>query len=364
MQPDAEQTAEGPKDAQPTEDPETTVPVKEKKKRTGLYAAVAAVCGIALAGGIAWGAAVLSAPAEPEQEAVAAEQTVQKQLKLKVNAEGWGDASTPVIAHIVSTDKSVDTYHAFKAGEEASLDLAEGAYQVFYVSPINSDGSIYNVTGPFTIEAGDNVHESTFERIPADQVTQEQLDAVMAGIKDAVSKGDDTCKGDAGTAIVDKAAQNAAAAPNADKAKIEQEAAAAKEQAADNKPASSNDSGNSGSSSNDNASSGNSGSSASSGGSSSGGGSEPSKPAAHTHDWVYHDAQYKTVTKPVYSSKIVCSCSKIFNDTDEWNVHNEAIMLSGNRGHNYSSEKIQTGTTSEQVLVSGAYYSCSCGATK
>ena len=65
--------------------------------------------------------------------------------------------------------------------------------------------------------------------MPADQVTQADIDEVMDKISEAVSKGDSTLAGDAGRDLVDKAAANAANAPAADKSKVEEKAEGAKD---------------------------------------------------------------------------------------------------------------------------------------
>lgn len=104
-----------------------------------------------------------------------------------------------------------------------------------------------------------------------------------------------------------------------------------------------------------------SGSSSSSGG---GGGSDrsdsvsrPSEPA-HEHSWTHHPAAYQD--NPVYAERIVCSCGQVFSTQGAWSDHDSSLGF-GN-SHSYSVRRVQVGT--EQVLVSGEYWSCSCGATK
>lgn len=102
--------------------------------------------------------------------------------------------------------------------------------------------------------------------------------------------------------------------------------------------------------------SGNSGSSGSSGTA-----AEPSTPPAHEHSWTHHPAEY--VDEPVYAARIVCSCGQVFSTQGEWSAHNKALVLQDPAsGHSYSVRDVQVGT--EKVLVSGEYWTCSCGATK
>lgn len=81
----------------------------------------------------------------------------------------------------------------------------------------------------------------------------------------------------------------------------------------------------------------------------------------HAHNWTYHEATYEN--KPVYAARVVCSCGQVFSTQGEWSAHNKALVLQDPAsGHSYSVRDVQVG--SDSVLVSAAYYSCSCGATK
>ena len=101
-----------------------------------------------------------------------------------------------------------------------------------------------------------------------------------------------------------------------------------------------------------------SGSSAEGSGASSG--VEPSAPS-HEHSWTHHPAEYQD--NPVYAERIVCSCGQTFSSQGLWSAHNkELVYADPESGHSYSVRRVQVGT--EQVLVAGEYWSCSCGATK
>lgn len=157
------------------------------------------------------------------------DKVVKSVLHLNVTADkGWDKDSTPAIAHIVSDDKKVDFYHAVspdKSGKAGSseVELKEGKYTVEFVSPLNKDGSAYEIydTGKkqeVAIDAdseNDNTIECPMKQIPADKVTDEMVKDIVAKTKDAVEGGDETLKGDAGKAVLENLEKNVAANPNA-----------------------------------------------------------------------------------------------------------------------------------------------------
>ena len=226
-------------------------------------------------------------------------------VTLNVTADhGWDENSTPAIAHIEGND--VDFYHAVTPDAEgnkgtSTVALAEGNYTVSFVSPVNSDGSafdIYDTGAPvdITVDADAKTAPAVncpMAQIPADKVTDEMLANIVNKTKDAIENGDETLKGNAGTNILDKLDGNVAKNPNTSD-KTKQEATDADKDVDVNKepaqttPSAKNDNAkadsNAGSKPSDNGSS-NSGSN-NSGNSSS---SQPSKPA-HTHTWVNHTA--------------------------------------------------------------------------
>lgn len=226
-------------------------------------------------------------------------------VTLNVTADhGWDENSTPAIAHIEGND--VDFYHAVTPDAEgnkgtSTVELAEGDYTVSFVSPVNSDGSafdIYDTGAPvdITVDADAKTAPAVncpMAQIPADKVTDDMLADIVNKTKDAIENGDETLKGNAGTSILDKLDGNVAKNPNASD-KTKQEATDADKDVDVNKepaqttPSAKNDNAkadsNAGSKPSDNGSS-NSGSNNSSNSSS----SQPSKPA-HTHTWVNHTA--------------------------------------------------------------------------
>ena len=116
--------------------------------------------------------------------------------------EGWNQSSTPAIAHIVSKDKTgePDFYHAVSPEEEGQkgasvVELAEGTYTIEWISPVNEDGSVYEIEQnpqDYTVKAdseGNSGINCIMKRIPADQVTEEMIRDIGNKTKAAVEKG-------------------------------------------------------------------------------------------------------------------------------------------------------------------------------
>ena len=190
--------------------------------------AAAVVVAIVVAIAVASGAFATSGQ-QPEQQEP---RTVD--VTLSVTADhGWDENSTPAIAHIEGDD--VDFYHAVTPDADgnkgtSTVELAEGDYTVSFVSPVNSDGSafdIYDTGAPvdITVDADAKTAPAVncpMVQIPADKVTDDMLADIVNKTKDAIEKGDETLKGDAGTGILDKLDGNVAKNPNAsDKTKQE-----------------------------------------------------------------------------------------------------------------------------------------------
>lgn len=267
---------------------------------------VAIVVAIAVASG-----AFATSEQQPEQQE---SRTVD--VTLNVTADnGWDENSTPAIAHIEGND--VDFYHAVTPDAEgnkgtSTVALAEGDYTVSFVSPVNSDGSafdIYDTGAPvdITVDADAKTAPAVncpMAQIPADKVTDDMLADIVDKTKDAIKKGDETLKGDAGTGILDKLDGNVAKNPNASD-KTKQEATDAdKDVDVNDKPAQTTPSAKADGNKADNNKS-NAGSQSSSNGSSTSSGSSndssnrPSAPA-HSHSWKDHIA-----TKQVWIPNIV-----------------------------------------------------------
>lgn len=352
---------------------------------------VAIVVAIAVASG-----AFATSEQQPEQQE---SRTVD--VTLSVTADhGWDENSTPAIAHIEGND--VDFYHAVTPDAEgnkgtSTVALAEGDYTVSFVSPVNSDGSafdIYDTGAPvdITVDADAKTAPAVncpMAQIPADKVTDDMLADIVNKTKDAIKKGDETLKGDAGTGILDKLDGNVAKNPNASD-KTKQEATDAdKDVDVNDKPAqttpSAKDDGNKADS--------NAGSQPSNAGSSNAGSSsskpsqssQPSKPA-HTHTWVNHTAtrdvwvsnwvdvpdygtqQVQTGTRFVFSEDGYVTTS--YNDAT---AHAVALIKQGYVGNYhteavYETQTVQTGSHKEDhgSYTTESYvdyvYCSSCGA--
>lgn len=357
-------------------------------------AAIAAAVVVAIA---AASGAFATSEQQPEQQE---SRTVD--VTLNVTADhGWDENSTPAIAHIEGND--VDFYHAVTPDADgnkgtSTVELAEGDYTVSFVSPVNSDGSafdIYDTGAPvdITVDADAKTAPAVncpMVQIPADKVTDDMLADIVNKTKDAIEKGDETLKGDAGTGILDKLDGNVAKNPNASD-KTKQEATDAdKDVDVNDKPAQTTPSAkNDG---NDKADS-NAGSQPSNNGSSNAGSasskpsqsSQPSKPA-HTHTWVNHTATRQVwvsnwVDVPDYGTQQVQTGTRfVFSEdgyvTTSYNdatAHAVALIKQGYVGNYhteaiYENQTVQTGSHKEDhgSYTTESYvdyvYCSSCGA--
>ena len=326
-------------------------------------------------------------------------------VTLNVTADhGWDENSTPAIAHIEGND--VDFYHAVTPDADgnkgtSTVELAEGDYTVSFVSPVNSDGSafdIYDTGAPvdITVDADAKTAPAVncpMAQIPADKVTDDMLADIIDKTKDAIEKGDETLKGDAGTGILDKLDGNVAKNPNASD-KTKQEATDAdkdvdvNDKPAQTTPSAKNDDNakadsNAGSqpSNNGSSNSGNAGSASSKPSQS----SQPSKPA-HTHTWVNHTATRQVwvsnwVDVPDYGTQQVQTGTRFVFSEDGYTTtslsdakaHAVALVKQSYVGNYhteavYETQRVQTGSHKEdhgsyttETYVDYVYCS-SCGA--
>lgn len=330
-------------------------------------------------------------------------------LVLNVTADtGWDANSTPAIAHITSDE--VDFYHAVSPDADgnkgtSTVTLEEGDYTVDFISPVNSDGSAYELfdtgeaqTVTVDADATDTLSVTCeMTRIPADKVTDEMLKGIVDQTKDAVENGDETLKGDAGKDILDKLEGNVANNPNASDETKQEATDADKEVDVDSKPEAttpSDNNGNTGDKGNANSNSGsnagNSGSSNDGSGTSSkpsgGSSSQPSAPA-HSHSWKDHTATKQVwvsniVTVPDYETQQVFShylyvfSADGYSTTDINAVKAHSVELakqglSTNYSNvpQYTEQTVQVGSHTEdhghyetQTYVDYQY--CDCGATR
>ena len=367
---------------------------KQGKRRKAIAAGIAAVAVVACIG-----AGVAVASQQPQtvdgaQSEQAAGQNgaaaTASTLEAAITAENWTDDSSAFIAHVYGTDSdgnAVDTYHAFTASGGKDMAIAQGSYTLEWVPAINSDGSIYRTPEATSLEAtsGAVKADQAFEQVPADQVTADDLNAILDKVTAAVEKGDSSLSGDAGKTVVDKAVSNASANANADKEAVEakkqvadsvaaakaegKDASAAKQEAQQKAPASvTQTSGTETVSANSS-----SNSVTSSTGESSPSGSSGSSEQSHQHTWVaqteHHNAQYETVHhNAVYKDVQVCSDCGAINPSDS-HIYEHMLASEDAYGGTYGKRIKVQDAYDEKVLVKAAYdettYHCStCGATK
>lgn len=359
----------------------------------------------AIAAAIVVAVAVVSGAFATSEQQPEQQESRTVDVALNVTADnGWDENSTPAIAHIEGND--VDFYHAVTPDADgnkgtSTVELAEGDYTVSFVSPVNSDGSafdIYDTGAPvdITVDADAKTAPAVncpMAQIPADKVTDDMLADIVNKTKDAIKKGDETLKGDAGTGILDKLDGNVAKNPNASD-KTKQEATDAdkdvdvNDKPAQTTPSAKNDNNakadsNAGSQSSSNGSSnaGNSGSSSSKPSQS----SQPSKPA-HTHTWVNHTATRNVwvsnwVDVPDYGTQQVAVGTKFIfaydgyttTDINDAKAHAVALIKQGlpenyRNETVYETQQVQIGSHKEdhgsyttETYVNYVYCS-SCGA--
>lgn len=263
------------------------------------------------------------------------------------------------------------------------ISSKEGEYEVSFISPVDKDGSIYEVpkTAKVKSEAEDKDGKDTGDELPfefkpiaADKTDADALNAIVKSVGDAVKKGDETLTGANGTKVIELVKENAKANPNADKEKVEEESQKAEDSNKDNgetKP------GNAGGDGNNNAGGesgangqnqgGDGGGSSNSGNSSNDGGSQ------HVHNWVtqtiHHNAQYQTIHhEAVYDYRSICNgCGA--DITGNVDAHMQDALLNGNTacGAYHTENVLVSQAWDETVEISPAWdeivYICSsCGA--
>lgn len=204
--------------------------------------------------------------------------------------------------------------------------------------PVASDGSTYALpaeseTLTITGSGEEVVLEIKLERMAAEDMTKEQLEAVAGELEEAG-------RADAAAA----AREHAAGAPS-----VAGSADAVKKDPAPSAPSSGN-AGNSGAASDP----------------------EPSK-SAHTHDWIAQTEQKWVVgqaawDEPVWKDTCVCACGAKFSSLSGWDAHIKELGR-GASGHSYRVESTQTGTIHHDEVghyetVTVGYVCSGCGATK
>lgn len=359
----------------------------EFDKKKAVMAGLGGLLAIALIGGGVWYAA--SQKPEPKEPTPIEQTEKQEQhvIQLGAKADGWVKGeSSPVIAHIVNKEEKVDYYHAYDANEPHALDVpAEGEYEVSFISPVDKDGSIYEVpkTAKVKSEAEDKDGKDTgdelsfeFKPIAADKADADALNAIVKSVGDAVKKGDETLTGAKGTKVIELVKENAKANPNADKDKVDEESQKSEE---DNTEGAGNAKPDNGGGDDTTNAGGGSGTQNQGGGGSSSGGSGNGGDSEHTHNWVpqtttiHHDAQYQTIHHDAITEEIyICNNCGANITGDPWGHINDSFLNGdGSCGGYHSEWKVTSPAWDETKEVSPAWdetittYKCSgCPATK
>ena len=357
----------------------------EFDKKKAVMAGLGGLLAIALIGGGVWYAA--SQKPEPKEPTPIeqTEKTEQHVIQLGAKADGWVKGeSSPVIAHIVNKEEKVDYYHAYDANEPHALDVpAEGEYEVSFISPVDKDGSIYEVpkTAKVKSKAEDKDGKARGDELPfefkpiaADKSDADALNAIVKSVGDAVKKGDETLTGANGTKVIELVKENAKANPNADKEKVEEESQKAEDSNKDNgetKPGNAGGDGNNNAGGESGANGQNQGGDG--GGSSNSGNSSNDGGLQHVHNWVtqtiHHNAQYQTIHhEAVYDYRSICNgCGA--DITGNVDAHMQDALLNGNTacGAYHTENVLVSQAWDETVEISPAWdeivYICSsCGA--
>ena len=359
----------------------------EFDKRKAVMAGLGGLLAIALIGGGVWYAA--SQKPEPKEPTPIepTEKQGQQVIQLGAKADGWVKGeSSPVIAHIVNKEEKVDYYHAYDANEPHALDVpAEGEYEVSFISPVDKDGSTYEV--PKTAKVKSEVEEKDgkdagdelpfeFKPIAPDKADADALNAIVKSVGDAVKKGDGTLTGANGTKVIELVKENAKANPNADKDKVDEESQKSEE---DNTEGAGNAKPDNGGGDDTTNAGGGSGTQNQGGGGSSSGGSGNGGDSEHTHNWVpqtttiHHDAQYQTIHHDAITEEIyICNNCGANITGDPWGHINDSFLNGdGSCGGYHSEWKVTSPAWDETKEVSPAWdetittYKCSgCPATK
>ena len=359
----------------------------EFDKKKAVMAGLGGLLAIALIGGGVWYAA--SQKPEPKEPTPIEQTEKQEQqvIQLGAKADGWVKGeSSPVIAHIVNKEEKVDYYHAYDANEPHALDVpAEGEYEVSFISPVDKDGSTYEV--PKTAKVKSEVEEKDgkdagdelpfeFKPIAPDKADADALNAIVKSVGDAVKKGDGTLTGANVTKVIELVKENAKANPNADKDKVDEEGQKAEE---DNTEGAGNAKPDNGGGDDTTNAGGGSGTQNQGGGGSSSGGSGNGGDSEHTHNWVpqtttiHHDAQYQTIHHDAITEEIyICNNCGANITGDPWGHINDSFLNGdGSCGGYHSEWKVTSPAWDETKEVSPAWdetittYKCSgCPATK
>lgn len=289
------------------------------------------------------------------------------------------EGAMPVIVHVSGKSEDgaeVDYYHAFQKAE-GELELEAGSYELEYVPVLKADGSLVSAADrpAVKVEGGAEAAKATVtaEAKPADQVSAEEVEKALDKVNEAVAKGDETLKGDAGKKVVETAAANATASGKVDAAKAEEKKAEG-EQKAEEPAAPSAPAAPSTPAAGQQAPAGNGGSESAP----SQGNAQVSAPAQHEHNWVAQTEQRwvqdsAAWDEPIYQTEERAICAGCGADiTNAISAHyTRKGCVNGSNASNwrYVTNTVQVGTTHHDATghyetVTTGYICSGCGAIK
>lgn len=322
--------------------------VSHKPHTAGLSIAIIAVISLSVAG--ATGVFSEKTAKAPENKdaitAAASTDTAKTPVEINVAAdEKVTETSTPVIMHVESTDERtepVDFYHAVDSGVKTNtVEVSPGEYKITVTGVINNDGSIakpkteskeiaLNIKSTDKSKETENkarLNATLDKTTPSDKVTDEDIKNIADTIKNAVAKGDESLKGDAGKAILEKVDANAKANKDiSDEIKGEitestEEASKETEKAPEKTVTAAPSSAN-----------------------------EPSKPTEKAKVWVAEKGHYENITEKVWVPNVVTVVDKpawneqVADGTNYYVFSDGHVVYSKEERNNYSFAMIKAGT--------------------
>ena len=323
--------------------------VKSHKPHTaGLSIAIIAVISLSVAGATGVFSEKTAKAPENKDAITTAASTDTAKTPVEINVatdEKVTETSTPVIMHVESTDERiepVDFYHAVDSGVKTdTVEVSPGEYKITVTGVINNDGSIakpkteskeiaLNIKSTDKSKETENkahLNATLDKTIPSDKVADEDIKDIADTIKNAVAKGDESLKGDAGKAIIEKVDANAKANKNiSDEVKDEvtestKEASKETEKAPEKTVTTSPSSA-----------------------------SEPSEPTEKTKVWVAEKGHYENTTEKIWIPNVVTIVDKpAWTETVKTGriicrFSDGHIAYSDEEAHNYSKKMILADT--------------------
>lgn len=417
-----ENTSSDASGANSTVDTETDV-TRSRSVRKRVAVAAGSVAVLTIGGCLAWAAGLFNTEdTESVQVTVINDNTEDEDViadgvatvSLVPIADGFDENSSPFIAHITgetALGEAVDYYHAvWGDGSTSTIELEQGEYEITWISAVNSDGSIYAtsdivttlsisaddveavnetaVTEAGTTEDNESTDGSTsvaieaeqdFVLVDADDVTDEDIEEILAAIEDAIVNGDDTLMGTNGSTIVEMIEETIAISDDTpddtnDVASEETSSSSSdtSTSSSDNSSSSNNSSSNSSTSNNStNSSSSSKGTSSSSSSSSSSNSSSSSSNSSSPSNGSTSNSSSNNSSSSSSSSSSNASSSSSSTHNHSWTITSAYYECKGCGAQFISGDELdahlEEGTINRTTCTSYSTkhnYACSCGATK